>query len=62
MKSFVIRILPVIITQQLAMIFFMRVVYWGLFTSAALSAAIAMTVGLTVDFIHRRIAARNHDV
>ena len=58
MEHFTIRTVTVIIVQPLAMIFFMRVVYWDLFLSAGLSALIALIVSVVVHFIQRRIAAR----
>ena len=62
MKHFTIRTVTVIIVQQLAMIFFMRVVCLDLFSSSGLSALIAMIVGVTIYFVEKRIAARRDRV
>jgi len=53
-----IPVIAVIMVQQLATIFFMRVVRWGLFLSVGLSTALAMAVSLLLHFIERRIAPR----
>jgi len=58
MKQFTIRTITLIIVQQAAMIFFMRVARWQLFESAGASALIAMTVGFVVYLVQRRISAR----
>jgi len=50
--------ISVLVVQLSAMIVFMRVIPLDLFLSAGLSALIAMTVGLIIYFIQRRISAR----
>lgn len=57
MKHFTIRLIAMIIVQQTAMIFFMRVVGWDIFVSAGLSALIAIAFGLVAYFIQKRMAA-----
>jgi hypothetical protein len=52
-----IPIIAVIIVQQSATIFFMRVVRWDLFLSVGLSASLALAFSLLLHFIERRIAA-----
>jgi uncharacterized protein YqfA (UPF0365 family) len=51
-------IVVLIIVQQLAMIFFMRVVRWQLFESAGAAALVAIAAGLLVGFAQRRAASR----
>jgi hypothetical protein len=51
-------VITVIIVQQSAMIFFMRVVRLDLFTSAGLAAVIALISALAVRFAQRRMARR----
>jgi hypothetical protein len=58
MKQFTIRIITMIIVQQAAMIFFMRVARWQIFESAGISALIAMAAGFAVYFVQRRVSAR----
>jgi hypothetical protein len=62
MKHFTVRTITVIIVQQLAMIFFMRVVYWDLFLSAGLSALMALMVSFLIYFLQRRVAGRKSNV
>lgn len=45
-----IPIIATIIVQQMAMIFFMRVVSWDLFLSAGLAAVMAMMIGFAIYF------------
>jgi uncharacterized protein YqfA (UPF0365 family) len=52
----------VIIVQQLAMIFFMRVVRLDLFLSAGLSAATALAVYALISAIQRRLASRKNHI
>jgi len=52
--------IAVIVVQQGAMIFFMRVVRSDLFLSAGLSALIAMAVGIAIHFTLKRVAARKN--
>jgi len=58
MKHLILRTITMILVQQLAMIFFMRVVGWDIFVSAGLSAMTALIVGFSLYFIHRRTSAR----
>jgi len=58
MKQFTLRLVAMIVVQQSAMIFFMRVVCWDIFVSAGLSALIAISFALIVYSIQKRIAAR----
>jgi hypothetical protein len=62
MKSLIIRIATLIIIQELAMVFFMRVVYWGLFLSAGLSAVLATAAVAVICFVQRRRAERKNDI
>lgn len=62
MKHFTVRTITMIIVQQLAMIFFMRVVYLDLFLSAALSGLTALVVSFTFYFVQRRIADHKSDL
>jgi hypothetical protein len=48
-----------IIVQQLATIFFIRVVRWQLFESAGSAALVAMLVAFIISFLQRRAATRN---
>ena len=52
-----IPVIAVILVQQLATIFFMRVVRLDLFLSVGLSTALALAVSLLLHFSERRIAA-----
>ena len=49
-------VFAVIIVQQLATIFFPRVVRWDLFPSVGLAAILAMAVSLLLHFMERKIA------
>lgn len=51
MKPFALRLVAQIAVQSGAMIFFMRVAHLNLFVSAALSALLALIVGLALHFI-----------
>jgi len=53
-----IPVIAVVIVQQSATIFLMRVVRWDLFLSVGLSAALALAFSLRLHFVERRIAAR----
>ncbi|HEY4414990.1 MAG TPA: hypothetical protein VGO57_04785 [Verrucomicrobiae bacterium] len=61
MKHLTFRVLAMIIVQELAMIFFMRVVRWDIFISSGLSASIAIVFSLVFYSIQKRIAARKSD-
>lgn len=58
MKQFTIRIVAMIIVQQSAMIFFMRVARWQLFESAGASALIALVVGFVLYLVQKRVSTR----
>ena len=57
-----IPVIAVIIVQQSATIFFMRVVRWDLFLSVGLSASLALAFSLRLHFVERRIAAGNKGI
>jgi hypothetical protein len=52
-----IPVIAVVIVQQSATIFLMRVLRWDLFLSVGLSASLALAVSPLLHFIERRIAA-----
>ncbi len=62
MKHFTIRTITMILAQQAAMIFFMRVVRLDLFSSSGLSALIALIVGFGFYFVQKRNAGRKSDL
>ena len=62
MKHFTIRTITMIVVQQAAMIFFMRVVRLDLFSSSGLSALIALIVGFVFYFVEKRNAGHKDDV
>jgi hypothetical protein len=62
MKHFTIRTITMIVVQQAAMIFFMRVVRLDLFSSSGLSALIALIVGFVFYYVEKRNAGRKDDL
>jgi hypothetical protein len=58
MKPPLIFFVVAIMVQQFAMYFFMRIVKWRLFESAALAALIAVAVYFILYFIRKRFTAR----
>jgi len=62
MKDFVTRFVPQIMVQLLAMILFMRVVHWDLYSSALMSAGVAMIFSLVIHVVQRRVAGRKTGV
>jgi hypothetical protein len=54
--------IAMIIVQQLAMIFFMRIARWDLFLSAGSAAFVAMTMAFIIYFVQRRGPSRHKSV
>ena len=57
MKNFTLRFLVMVIVQQGAIIFFMRVAQWQLFQSTGAATLLAIAAGCAVYFVQRRLAA-----
>jgi len=59
-KHYILRTITMIVVQQAAMMFFMRVVNLHLFSSAGFSTLMALTVGFVFYFVEKRNAGRKN--